>query len=163
MGRASRSNHESYLPMTKNAIISAADQNGLRHQSLPNLRPGQMQKQERGLLKFYDFFAGAGMATLGLSAHWECVWANDIDERKAQVYGAHFGREHFIRDDVANIKAASLPKPAHLAWASFPCQDLSLAGWQRGLSAERSGAFWPFWRIMHDLLEVRAATSNHRH
>lgn len=106
------------------------------------------------LLKFYDFFAGAGMATLGLSSRWECIWANDIDERKATVYRERFGDEHFVRDDVANISAASLPRPAHLAWASFPCQDLSLAGWQRGLSAERSGAFWPFWRIMHDLLEI---------
>jgi len=115
---------------------------------------GSVVRQESGVLKFYDFFAGAGMATLGLSARWDCIWANDIDERKAKVYADFFGRGHFVRDDVANISAASLPKPAHLAWASFPCQDLSLAGWQRGLSAERSGAFWPFWRIMHDLLEV---------
>jgi DNA (cytosine-5)-methyltransferase 1 len=109
---------------------------------------------ESPLLKFYDFFAGAGMATLGLASRWDCIWANDIDERKATVYGDRFGRGHFVRDDIANVSAASLPKPAHLAWASFPCQDLSLAGWRRGLSAERSGAFWPFWRIMHDLLEV---------
>jgi len=119
-----------------------------------NDRPRAQSRGEHRTLKFYDFFAGAGMATLGLSKHWQCVWANDIDERKARVYRERFGRDHFIRDDVANVSAASLPKPAHLAWASFPCQDLSLAGWRRGLSAERSGAFWPFWRIMHDLLEA---------
>lgn len=113
---------------------------------------GDASAPENSLLKFYDFFAGAGMATLGLAPQWQCIWANDIDERKAKIYRDHFGCDHFIRDDVANISAASLPKPAHLAWASFPCQDLSLAGWRRGLSAERSGAFWPFWRLMHDLL-----------
>lgn len=40
-----------------------------------------------------------------------------------------------------------------MAWASFPCQDLSLAGWQRGLSADRSGTFWAFWRLMRELRE----------
>ena len=35
-----------------------------------------------------------------------------------------------------------------LAWASFPCQDLSLAGNGKGLQAERSGAFWPFWSLL---------------
>lgn len=51
------------------------------------------------------------------------------------------------------MTAAELDKRAALAWASFPCQDLSLAGWRRGLSAQRSGTFWPFWRIMHELRE----------
>lgn len=64
-------------------------------------------------LKFYDFFAGAGMATLGLSSHWECIWANDIDERKAKVYSDFFGLDHYICNDVAKIAAESLPKPAH--------------------------------------------------
>lgn len=38
------------------------------------------------VLKFYDFFAGAGLTTLALSRAWTCVWANDNDGRKAQVY-----------------------------------------------------------------------------
>ena len=36
-----------------------------------------------------------------------------------------------------------------MAWASFPCQDLSLAGWRRGMKGERSGTFW-------EILEVDA-------
>ena len=43
------------------------------------------------------------------------------------------------------------PRAADLAWASFPCQDLSLAGKQKGLSGERSGSFWGFWRLMQQL------------
>jgi DNA (cytosine-5)-methyltransferase 1 len=58
---------------------------------------------------------------------------------------------------VAKIAASELPKPAEMAWASFPCQDLSLAGWRKGLAAERSGAFWAFWRILRDL-----GTTGHR-
>jgi len=111
-----------------------------------------------------------------MGSDWECVWANDIDPRKEAVYVANFGREHFVCKDVADVKAAELSKKADLAWASFPCQDLSLAGWHRGLSAERSGTFWPFWRIMHELHECgahppivvienvrRSHTSEHRH
>jgi DNA (cytosine-5)-methyltransferase 1 len=51
------------------------------------------------------------------------------------------------------VTAEQLPKPAEMAWASFPCQDLSLAGWRKGLAAERSGVFWAFWRILYELAE----------
>jgi DNA (cytosine-5)-methyltransferase 1 len=79
------------------------------------------------------------------------VWANDIDPKKEAVYVANFGKDHFVRKDIADVTIAELDKNPTLAWASFPCQDLSLAGWHRGLSAERSGTFWPFWRLMHEV------------
>lgn len=69
------------------------------------------------------------------------------------MYVANFGKDHFVRKDVAEVSASELPQPVDLSWASFPCQDLSLAGWRRGLSARRSGTFWPFWKIMRDLQE----------
>jgi DNA (cytosine-5)-methyltransferase 1 len=40
-----------------------------------------------------------------------------------------------------------------LAWASFPCQDLSLAGNGAGLEGSRSGALIKFWRLMQELQE----------
>lgn len=104
---------------------------------------------------FYDFFAGAGLATLGLAPSWRCLWANDIDPRKAAVYEANFGSRHFTLGDLARVTANDLPVPADMAWASFPCQDLSLAGWRRGLAAPRSGAFWIFQRLMSALSENR--------
>ena len=104
-------------------------------------------------LTFLDFFAGAGLVRLGLEPSWSCVWANDIDPRKQAVYEAHFGTEEFVLDDVGDIEAGSLPLDADMAWASFPCQDLSLAGWRRGMNAERSGTFWEFWRLMRDSLD----------
>ena len=103
-------------------------------------------------LTFLDFFAGAGLVRLGLEPNWSCVWANDIDARKKEIYEAEFGTEKFVLDDVANIATKSLPPGTDMAWASFPCQDLSLAGWRRGMSAERSGTYWEFWRLMRDLL-----------
>jgi DNA (cytosine-5)-methyltransferase 1 len=41
---------------------------------------------------------------------------------------------------IKNISGKSLPY-AHLSWASFPCQDLSLAGNMGGINASRSGLF----------------------
>lgn len=103
--------------------------------------------------RYYEFFAGAGLVRLALEPDWVCAWANDIDAKKAEVYRANFGRDHFVLGDVADVTADTLPTRADMAWASFPCQDLSLAGWLRGMSAERSGTFWAFWRIMRDLFD----------
>lgn len=101
---------------------------------------------------FYEFFAGGGMARLGLGPNWRCLFANDFSLKKVQAYRANFPPAHeLICDDVYNLTIADLPGQADLAWASFPCQDLSLAGKQKGLSGERSGSFWGFWRLMQQL------------
>lgn len=100
---------------------------------------------------FYEFFAGGGMARLGLGARWACLMANDFDAKKAECYRANFGGDHLIEGDVWDLQAEDLPGAAHLAWASFPCQDLSLAGRRAGIQAERSGAFFGFWRLMQAL------------
>jgi len=69
--------------------------------------------------RFYDFFAGAGLATLGLGEAWKCVWANDNDPRKAAVYAANFQKDHFVLGNVANFTAADLPNSTQLSWASM--------------------------------------------
>jgi DNA (cytosine-5)-methyltransferase 1 len=108
-------------------------------------------------LRFYDFFAGVGMAEIGLRPAWECVWANDVDPKKAAVYRANHDPAPFRLDDVARVRASDLPAPVQMAWASFPCQDLSLAGWRRGMElGRRSGAFWEFHRLMRDLRDAEA-------
>lgn len=99
---------------------------------------------------FLDFFAGAGLVRLGLEPRWSCTWANDIDPRKQEVYEARFGEAEFILNDIGNLNVDVLPRRADMAWASFPCQDLSLAGGRRGLDAARSGTFWEFWRLMNE-------------
>jgi DNA (cytosine-5)-methyltransferase 1 len=108
---------------------------------------------------FYEFFAGGGMARAGLGSGWECLFANDIDEKKAASYAANWGSEHLAVKDVRLLKAKDLPGNADLVWASFPCQDLSLAGDQAGLRGKRSGTFWPFWRIIKDLAKEGRAPS----
>jgi DNA (cytosine-5)-methyltransferase 1 len=101
--------------------------------------------------QFYEFFAGAGMARAGLGPSFDCMFANDFDPKKGAAYAANFGRNGLKLADVATLTAADLPGLPDLAWASFPCQDLSLAGGRKGLDGARSGAFWPFWELMQGL------------
>lgn len=100
---------------------------------------------------FYEFFAGGGMARAGFGARWNCLFANDFDPKKGASYAANWGDDHLHVGDVAAVPVDRLPGRADLAWASFPCQDLSLAGNGAGLKGERSGTFWAFWKLMKDL------------
>lgn len=108
-------------------------------------------------LTFFEFFAGGGMARLGLGTAWTCRFANDLDPGKAAAYDCNHGKGAMRCADVASLSTSELPGRADLAWASFPCQDLSLAGQGRGLGrrgangATRSGAFWAFWRSIEGL------------
>ncbi len=97
---------------------------------------------------FYEFFAGGGMARAGLGDAWTCLFANDFDARKAASYRENWGGEHVCEGDIHALASADLPGRADLAWASFPCQDLSLAGAGAGLNGGRSGAFFGFARLI---------------
>ncbi len=99
-----------------------------------------------------EYFAGIGLMRLGLDqAGWKTVFANDIDPKKQEMYRCHFGQSpEFILGDVHVLDAAAVPNTV-LATASFPCNDLSLAGARAGLAGEQSSAFWGFIRVLEDL------------
>ncbi len=103
------------------------------------------------MAKFYEFFAGGGMARKGLGPGWTCLFANDFDFKKAVTYQVNFGSDELKVADVSAITPADLPGAADLMWGSFPCQDLSLAGVGAGLKGERSGTFYPFWHVVRAL------------
>ena len=93
-----------------------------------------------------EFFAGIGLMRMGLErAGWRVVWANDIDEDKMRMYRSHYtdDQAHFHLGDVHALDHSMIPT-VDLATASFPCNDLSLAGARRGLAGQQSGAFWGF-------------------
>ena len=102
---------------------------------------------------FYEFFAGGGMARIGLGEAWTCAFANDFDPLKAATYRANFADadQHLHEGDVWAVDPARLPSSADLAWASSPCQDFSLAGGRAGLAGGRSSAFFGFWRLIQAL------------
>jgi DNA (cytosine-5)-methyltransferase 1 len=102
--------------------------------------------------EFYEFFAGGGMARAGLGDGWTCLFANDFDHKKSRVYRQNWGDAELKTADVGSLETSDLPGQPDAVWASFPCQDLSLAGGGAGLKGDRSGTFWPFWRLMKSLI-----------
>lgn len=118
--------------------------------------PTMFEKQKIDLSSapwtMHEFFAGSGLVAYGLKGMFAPVWANDISEQKAAVYEANFGGEHFELGDIRDVKGTNLPF-AHLSWASFPCQDLSLAGSIGGIHASRSGLVWEWLRVLDEMDE----------
>lgn len=106
---------------------------------------------------FAEFFAGIGLMRMGLEKQgWSVAFANDIDRQKYQMYRAHFedADHHFLLDDIHNVTSSSVPTVT-LATASFPCNDLSLAGSRNGLAGKQSSTFWQFIRILDGMGERR--------
>lgn len=104
-----------------------------------------------------EFFAGIGLMRLGLEqAGWSVAVANDIALDKQQMYSTHFSDSdsHFLLEDIHHISADAIPTVA-LATASFPCNDLSLAGMRDGLGGKQSSAYWGFIRILEEMKERR--------
>lgn len=102
---------------------------------------------------FAEFFAGIGLVRMGLELQgWSIAFANDLDKQKYEMYEAHFGdaKKHFILDDVHELPATKVPTVT-LATASFPCNDLSLAGAREGLHGKESSAFWGFIRVLDEM------------
>jgi DNA (cytosine-5)-methyltransferase 1 len=107
---------------------------------------------------FFEFFAGGGMVRAGLGENWRCLLANDFDRKKCETYRKNWDPNEqvcreLVCDDINNIAPERLPPTPHLVWASFPCQDLSLAGGGAGLRGDRSGTFWPFWKRLESLAQ----------
>jgi DNA (cytosine-5)-methyltransferase 1 len=73
---------------------------------------------------FLEFFAGGGMVRAGLGESWRC-----LRNEGCNLHPQLWRRRHQL-EDVAGLTLDDLPfgPSAALAWASFPCQDLSLAG-----------------------------------
>jgi DNA (cytosine-5)-methyltransferase 1 len=100
-----------------------------------------------------EFFAGSGLVGLGLAPEFETVWANDNCAKKREVYEANHPRRAFYLEDIQRVEGRYLPT-ADLAWASFPCQDLSLAGNLNGInSGTRSGLFWEWVRVLKEMAD----------
>ncbi|MFA6962777.1 MAG: DNA (cytosine-5-)-methyltransferase [Opitutaceae bacterium] len=100
-----------------------------------------------------EFFAGIGLMREGLArTGWDVVFANDIDPDKQEMYSSHFQDEnsHFNLGDIHALNPRTLPN-AMLATASFPCNDLSLAGGRAGLRGAQSSAFWGFTRALEGM------------
>ncbi len=97
-----------------------------------------------------EFFAGIGLVRLALERQgWSVAFANDNDLQKAQLYRANFDDAHLCTADIRKLSAADIPDCA-LYTASFPCNNLSIAGGMSGIHGEHSSMFWEFTRIIRE-------------
>jgi DNA (cytosine-5)-methyltransferase 1 len=99
-----------------------------------------------------EFFAGIGLVRLALEGQgWRVVFANDIDPKKAEMYRRNWPNDdHLEVGDIHALKADEMPS-CTLFTASFPCNDLSIAGRWEGLHGKESSSFWGLVRIIRDM------------
>lgn len=101
-------------------------------------------------MNFVDFFAGIGGIRLGLEqAGHKCVGFCEFDKYARTAYKAMYDTEgEWESHDVRTVKPYDVPA-ADLWCFGFPCQDISVAGKQKGLQeGERSGLFYEIMRLL---------------
>lgn len=106
-------------------------------------------------MKFIDFFAGIGGFHSGLEkAGMKCVGWCEFDKFAQKSYRAMYDTDGlWFGDDVTKVKGSELPK-ADLWTFGFPCQDVSIAGKQKGLKkGTRSGLFYEMMRLLDECEE----------
>lgn len=106
-------------------------------------------------MKFLDLFSGLGGFRLGLEmAGHECVGHCEIDKFANKSYIAmHEPKEsEWFAEDITKVRADELPG-ADIWCFGFPCQDISIAGKQKGFGGHRSSLFFAVTRIIRELEE----------
>lgn len=81
----------------------------------------------------------------------EPVWASEIEPYPIRVTKKNFPNMKHL-GDVTKINGAEI-EPVDVITFGSPCQDLSVAGKQKGLSGERSGLFMEAVRIIKEMRE----------
>ena len=136
----------------------------------------------REYMKFIDFFSGIGGFTRGMElAGHECIGHCEVDkyaeasyrsmhtiteeqriyllslslkQRQKEILKNEYLNGKWYADDVCRIVAADMPKAE--CWCfGFPCQDISIAGKQRGFKGNRSSLFFRVTNLLKQLKEDR--------
>lgn len=129
-------------------------------------------------MKFIDFFSGVGGFTYGMElAGHECIGHCEFDkyaeasyrsmhtitdkqreylltlpltQRQKEILKDEYLNGEWYANDVCRIIAADMPKAE--CWCfGFPCQDISIAGKQRGFKGNRSSLFFRVTGLLKQL------------
>lgn len=115
-------------------------------------------------IRLIELFAGIGsqaMALRDLGADFEHYKVVEFDRFAVSSYNAIHGTD-FETTDICNITSVDLGicdtnKFCYIMTYSFPCQDLSVAGKQKGMakgSGTRSGLLWEVERLLNECSEL---------
>ena len=106
-------------------------------------------------LTFIDMFAGIGGFRSGMEqAGHKCVGWIEWDKFARQSYEAMYDTEgEYNAKDIQQVKGSDLPGSD--VWCfGFPCQDVSVAGKQKGIQkGTRSGLFFEIIRLLEERIE----------
>ncbi len=110
-------------------------------------------------MKVGSLFSGIGGFDLGLErAGMEVVWQVEIDEFCNKVLAKHWPNVKRY-GDIRDVGKHNL-EPVDLICGGFPCQDISVAGFQEGIAGKQSGLWTEFKRIISDLRPRIAVVEN---
>ncbi len=115
-------------------------------------------------IRLIELFAGIGSqakALERLGADFEHYRVCEFDKYAIKSYNAIHGTD-FATSDITQITASDLgivdtDKYCYIMTYSFPCQDLSLAGLQKGMAKggnTRSGLLWEVERLLNECEEL---------
>ena len=131
-------------------------------------------------MKFIDWFAGIGGFRRGMElAGHECVGfcefdkyavmsytsmhlltdeqrehllSMDLKKRQKEILKEEYRNGEWYANDIRRVFAGDIPRAD--CWCfGFPCQDISIAGKQRGIQANRSGLFFRVMYLIGQLSE----------
>lgn len=118
-----------------------------------------MQNGDYSKMKLLSLFSGIGAfekALHKMNVDYELVNYCEIDKYASKSYAAiHNVSEELNLGDITKVDTSKLPNDIDLITYGFPCQDISLAGKQKGFenedgSSTRSGLFFEALRIIED-------------
>ncbi len=119
-------------------------------------------------MKVLSLFSGIGAfekALDRLEINYELVNYCEIDKYASKAYAMmHDCDESLNLGDITKIDTTALPNDIDLITYGFPCQDISLAGKQKGFEEDgertRSGLFFEALRIIEDIKPRIAIAEN---
>ena len=94
-------------------------------------------------MTFLDLFSGIGGFRLAMEqVGHTCVGHCEIDKYAMKLYSdAQTEKGEWYADDITRVRAEDMPRAD--CWCfGFPCQDISIAGKQRGFAGQRSSLFF---------------------
>lgn len=140
-----------------------------------NLKKDKMVNTEKlsdknKIFKVVSLFSGCGGMDLGFKGGfkvfdieyennpYEIVFANDFIKKACETYEHNFKHEA-ICSDIKDIPLTDIPK-ADIVIGGFPCQDFSIAGKRKGLTADRGQLYLEMKRVIEHCQPIAFVAEN---
>lgn len=105
-------------------------------------------------LTFLDFFAGIGGFRLGMqqAGHIPVGWVEWDKFARKSFEAIHNPEGEWTAHDIRSVDYRDMPR-ADVWTFGFPCQDINVAGNQKGFSGDRSSLFFSVTRLLRQTKE----------